>query len=375
MSCGFENIFGGKNIMENEVYYNKKKSPLKLILCILSAILFIGLVYFLNFFNINPNGVLTLINNGEMSPAYTREYIFTITPDVLTENMPELQMVFSEDNNTVMSESMQDISLSIGEDEFYWQRFFKFDTAFIKTPYDSRYIRFDKFADKYSHTYFKNKSNLLDVLTTVIGDNANILFDSNKYDNKKMKILGYGETFNDKVKLNYSIKLTPEQAAEAFGMIYDGAWNSPEFASFFKSDDDIQKELEIVNNTKSLLDMLDNLKNSIIIESAKVEVVANKDFSESVNFEFTVKTKDGKSSMKISVGEYLRVHKDDMSPEATFEPLSVIKFEDLVPYSKQDPIIMTPGNEVENATKVDPDEEKVEVEKEEQNTETVEPTQ
>ena len=58
--------------------------------------------------------------------------------------------------------------------------------------------------------YFKNKSNLLDVLTTVIGDNANILFDSNEYDNKKMKILGYGETFNDKVKLNYSIKLTPE---------------------------------------------------------------------------------------------------------------------------------------------------------------------
>ncbi len=361
--------------MENEVYYNKKKSPLKLILCILSAVLFIGLVYFLNFFNINPNGVLTLINNGEMSPAYTREYIFTITPDVLTENMPELQMVFSEDNNTVMSESMQDISLSIGEDEFYWQRFFKFGTAFIKTPYDSRYIRFDKFTDKYSHTYFKNESNLLSVLNGVIGENANIVFDSNKYDNKKVKILGYGESFNDKVKLNYTIKLDSDQATKAFTTIYDGAWNSPEFASFFKSDDAIQQELKITNNTKTLLDMLDNLKKSIVIESAKVDIVANKDFAESVNFEFVVKTTDGKSSMKISIGEYLRVHKDDMSPEATFEPLSVIKFEDLVPYSEQEPVIMTPGNETEGATKVDPDKEKAEVEQEKtENTESTEET-
>ena len=36
-------------------------------------------LYIINFFNINPHNTLSFINNGKMTPAYSRDYIVSIT--------------------------------------------------------------------------------------------------------------------------------------------------------------------------------------------------------------------------------------------------------------------------------------------------------
>lgn len=319
--------------MDENIYYNKKKSIWSFILPIFSLIVILGAFYIANFFNINPCGTLKLINAGEMQPTYARDYIFSITGNDIGTEIPELQVIINEDLNTDMSESMQEISLSVGENVFDWQRFFKFDTAIIKTPYDTRYIRIDNYNDKYSHNYNNNTSNLTSVLIPHLSKNSNLFIDSNNYENKKIKVNFAGADFNEKVKIYYTVNFEESVATEIFNTIYDNVWNSDEFESFFKEDNDIQKALEIENSTKQMIDLIYNIKNNSTISNLKVDLATNKDYVESIIYSFKLIYDDGtqRHNITLNISEYLKPLANDYSPEDLFEALSVINFENIKP--------------------------------------------
>jgi len=315
--------------MDNEnIYYEKKKDRRFIILTILSFVFIAIVFYSLNFFNINPHNTLYIINKGNMSPAYSRDYIFSITDQSVTPSFSELQVVINETLNTDMSESLQHVSLNSGENIFDWDRFFKFDTAFIKTPYDTRYIKFENYNENYSHSYPTNKSNLTDMLLKYSIKNANIFFDSNNYEDKKIKVNFSGESFSEKVKLHYTLKFDESMSTDIFNDVYDSIWNSKEFLEFFKSDDDIQKKLGRENNTKSMIDLLYNIRTNSSIKDLTVGIVANSEMVETIIYDFDVIYNDGISdyNLKISFSEYLKNLDSSISPEDTFEALSVVDF-------------------------------------------------
>lgn len=319
--------------MDENVYYNKKKSIWSFILPVISLIVIAGMFYFINFFNINPCGTLQFINSGKMQPTYARDYIFSITGNDIGSEIPELQVIVNEDLNTDMSESMQRISLSVGESVFDWERFFKFDTAIIKTPYDTRYIRIDDYNNKYSHSYNNNTSNLTSILIPYLSENSNLIIDSNDYENKKIKVNFSGIDFNEKVKIYYTVNFKDSVAADMFNTVYDKIWNSKEFESFFKEDNDIQNALKIENSTKEMIDLIYNIKNNSTILDVKVDLAANKDYVESIIYSFNVAYDDGvqKHNITLSISEYLKPLHTDYSPEDLFEALSVINFDSIKP--------------------------------------------
>lgn len=315
--------------MDNEnIYYEKKKDRRFIITTILSVVIIAVIFYFLNFFNINPHNTLSMINKGTMSPAYGRDYIVSITDKSDTPSFPELQIIVNETLNTDMSESLQHISLNSGENIFDWDRFFKFDTALIKTPYDSRYVKFENYNENYLHTYPTNESNLTNMLLKYSRNNTNIIFDSNNYEDKKIKVNFAGEDFSEKVKLHYTIKFDDKISTDLFNALYESIWNSKEFLGFFKSDDDIQKKLGTENNTKNIIDMIYNIKENSKINSVTIGLVANNKLVESIVYDFDISYNDGNSNynLNISIAEYLKYLDSSTSPEDNFETLSIVDY-------------------------------------------------
>ena len=322
--------------MDENIYYNKKKDRKFLILTIISFLLIALVFYLLNFFNINPINTLSLINKGEMSPAYGRDYIVSIMEDGIEQSFPELQIIINETLNTDMSESIQHVSLNSGENVFDWDRFFKFNTAFIKTPCDTRYVKFENYNETYFHNYPKNESNLAALMIKHLSGNANLIYDSNNYQDKKIKVNFSGADLSEKVKLHYTINIDETKANEMFTDLYGNIWNSKEFASFFKSDDDIQKKLGVENYTKTILDMIYNIKENGSIKGLTIGIVANKDYVESIAYDFEIQYNNGESSheLNISIAEYLKPLDSSYSPEDTFESLSIVEFEALTAHEK-----------------------------------------
>lgn len=323
--------------MDENVYYDKKINIKKFILPALSVILVLGLFYFLNFFNINPNATLSLINNGNMKAEHARDYIFSISSKNAS-SFPELQIIINEETNTDMSEAMQHISLSSGDNVFDWDRFFKFNTGLIKTPYDTRYIKFENLEGEHAYNYNSNESDLAAMLTKTLNKKSNFLFDRNKYEDKKIKINMSGVDFTEKVKLHYTVKFTDDEASNIFIELYDKIWNSNAFGSFFKLDNEIQKKLNIENSTKAILDIIHNIKENSTIKELTVGIVANKNYVESIVYDFSLSYNDGKTTheLKLSFGEYLKPLADGYSPESIFEPLSTVDFNALKEYEKHE---------------------------------------
>ena len=344
---------------DKNIYYEKKKDRRFIIFSVLSLLLIAVVFYIINFFNINPHNTLSFINNGKMTPAYSRDYIVSITDKSETPSFPELQVIVNETLNTDMSESLQHVSLNSGENIFDWDRFFKFDMALIKTPYDSRYIKFENYNENYFHSYATNESNLTNMLLKYSQNNANLVFDSNSYKDKKIKVNFAGENFSEKVKFHYTINFDNQTSTELFNDIYNQIWNSKEFLGFFKSDDDIQKKLGTENNTKNFLDMIYNIIENSEIKSVTVGIVANNKIVESIVYDFDVLFNDGVSNMNlnISFAEYLKYLSDDTSPENDFEGLSIVEYSALTQHTNNNV-----GDEVDisNATSITPTEEEKE---------------
>ena len=310
--------------MEKEnVYYSKKnvRGPIIGTLLVLVVIL---LFYFFNIFNINPMKTIQLINGGTLKAEHSRDYIFSIEP-INEDEFQDLQIIINEDTNTDMSEALQHISLSSGDNLFDWDRFFKFDTGLIKTPYDTRYIKFENLSGSNEYNYSNVKSYLTNLFISSLSKNSNFLFDKNNYEVKKLKINAAGADFNEKVKLYYTINLTDE-ASDIFSELCNQIWNSDEFLSFFKIDDEIQKKLGMDNNTKSIIDIVYNIKKNAKVKDLEIGIIANKNFVESITYDFTLSLNDGTKNrdLKLSFGEYVKELDDGYSPEAIFEPMSTV---------------------------------------------------
>lgn len=325
--------------MDEDIFYHKKPNTKKIVLLSILCLLVIAFIYLISFFVINPTQLIKIINSGEMTPAYSRDYIFSIVPDITNTDMENLDIIINEDVNTTMSESLQYISLSAGENTFDWERFFKFDIGVLKTPYDSRYIRFDNFSESYYHQYSKNESNLTALLIKYLDSKSNLFFDANHYDEKKLKVYNEGLTLFDKLKVNYEISFDQSTSQAVFEELLETVWNSNDMFSFFMVDDDIQAKLGIKNNTKELLDIIYNIKNISSVNSLTVGLLTNKDFIESITYEFDIDyVADGKTyNLMINIGEYLKSFEDDRSPEDMFAPMSITNYNDLVPYVKEKP--------------------------------------
>ena len=321
--------------MNDNIYYHKKPNIRKIILSTLVLFLFLGTMYFLSFFVLNPAQVIKSVNSGKMSPAYSRDYIFSLIPETTNTNIDDLEIIINRDVNSIMSESFENISFNSGSNTFEWEKFNKFDTAIIKTPYDSRYIKFENYTEQYYNDYPQNKSNLAFLLSKYLDKKSNFLLDFNKYNQKKLKIYNEGTNLLDRFRINYEISFSQETSQAIFIELLENIWNSQDMLTFFKNDDDIQNKLGIDNNTKQFIDFIYNIKNTSEVKSSRVGLILNKDFIESIAYEFNISyTVDGKSyNVKINIGEYLKSFSDDVSPEDTFNPLSVTDFELLTPYS------------------------------------------
>jgi hypothetical protein len=265
--------------------------------------------------------------------AYGRDYIFTIIPKNNNGEVPELEVIFNETMNVSMSESLQDISLLVGQDSFEWRKFYKFDTLIEKTPYDARYVQLDNYNDLgYKYNYKHNKSLLLNsILEDIEGGKTNIFYSTQKFENKKFKINTYEERIKDKFKLVYEIKFDKDEATKVFHKVYDNIWNNEEFASFFREDNDIQKKINVENNTKHILDILDNIKNNLTINELVVTITLNKDYPDSVILDFdTDYIVDGvRTSMNVGLSEFLNSMDDEYSPEDGLDIVSTTNFNEL----------------------------------------------
>jgi len=149
---------------------------------------------------------------------------------------------------------------------------------------------------------------------------------------KKIKINAYEKNINDKFKLVYNINLNSEEATKVFEKIYTNVWENEEFKSFFKEDDQIQKKLKVTNNTKNVIDVLDNIKKNLKVNSLKITIISNKNYPESVVLDFDADylANNTKTPINISLSEFLKSMSNDYSPQDNLNIVSITPIEDLI---------------------------------------------
>lgn len=335
-----------KNLRKAKKFFNTKRN-------ILVASGLVLVLFFVNLFSyfVFPTKYLTNSIN-QATNGKVEDMVLTMVCSVNGENnlKANLHTGYSE----IRNENYMFFSIDDSANIYEWERYFKGNAAFIKTPYEPQYI----FSENYSSDgLYLNNTDISNTKKALVSS----FFNNMKYISKE----SIGEYNDGNVFYNFlrylKDKIVPNSVVYSFTidpknveMVYGTISNSESYRKFFEEERGIQEKLKLNDNVKQIDNLLKNIFINSGITNIDGKAVINNGKIETVMINFTGLNK---ASQEISIFVTATFKSGDK--ETTYDTkdylMNSMKYSEVYPRIEQNDFseAESQGEIIENITTVD----------------------
>ena len=291
-----------------------------LILFAMLAALFVPMLF--------PSATINILDKNRQNGQYEMEFVGNLTSED-QEVMDDIYISNKEIVNNEFEEVYQKLTLTLGGEDFDWQKYFKFDTLLSDTPFDGRSVEFtdvekyglekpDTLSRSFLYNFALNSRNL--------GEIESKKFELDPYDTGN---------FIHRIRMNYSYNIPLDNAVAAFDNLLSGFSNLSEYQTLFKEADIVEASIGQENSIAGLKSIMESLMKNSYVKKMNVDFTVSLHGVEMVKVFVELDYVSGTDTipMKFYMSETVKEN-DDISIESNGHFTSVTNIENMVPYSE-----------------------------------------
>lgn len=264
--------------------------------------------------------------------------------------MDDIYIKSSLSSNNEVKETYHKLNISMGGQDFEWEKFFKFNNLKINTPFDGRSI---EFKDVNNYNLMKPDTEQLPILYSVLKNNVSKINISN---NNLARAMGNDSNYG----FRYEFETDGDSATAIMKEFLEGIKNSSSFDEFFTENGLIEAALLLDDGTSGLKDILNMLiENSMagkLTIKCDVYNLKVKNITMDVSFDYVVNKQLIPMNLYVTQ-EITNIHIDDLY--SLIRVSSLTDIEDLRPdtdiedkYGKYEATDTMVENPLESGSKV-----------------------